>query len=238
MKMRCITIDDEPLALAQMVKYIEKTPVLTLVGSFRRATEAFDWLERHEADLIFVDINMPGMNGVDFVKSLQKKLLIVFTTAYSEFALEGFRVDAIDYLLKPIGYSDFTHSVEKAYRQYQLLAASRLQELEDRVIFVRSAYKKVPIGLKGILFVESRSEYVRIVSEEGRPVMTLGSMKSYEEKLPADMFMRVHRSYIVNLHKIRAVERKQLVFVNGAHVPIGELYEERLREYIASRLHQ
>lgn len=231
MGMRCIVIDDEPLALAQMARCIGKTAFLELAGTFRSAGEAARWLATHQTDLIFADINMPGMNGIDFVRSLKTKPLIVFTTAYSQYALEGFRVDATDYLLKPIGYPDFLRSAEKARHQFLLENGAGNRAEEDRTILVKSEYKVIPVHLKDILYLESRSEYVRIYTETARPLMTLGSLKSYEDKLPEEQFMRIHRSYIVNLGKIAAIERKHIILTGGASLSIGELYEERFRNY-------
>lgn len=235
--MRCIAIDDEPFALMQISSYIEKTPFLQLEAACRSALEAREFLSSEEVDLLFVDIHMPDLNGLDFVRSLAVKALVVFTTAYSEYALEGFRVDALDYLLKPIDYPDFLRSAEKAYQQFKLLKG-----LEDKLsyssqsIFVKSEYKIIPIETEKITHIESRSEYVRIFTETGKPVMTLGSLKSYEKKLPPEIFMRVHRSYIVNLKKIRAVERKQIMVGKSIQIPIGEVYENKFREYLNGNL--
>ena len=233
MPIRCITIDDEPLALKQITNYVENTPFLQLVASCCSALDAFELLREQPVDLLFVDINMPDLNGLDFVRSLSSRPMVIFTTAYSEYAIEGFRVDALDYLLKPISYAAFLRSAEKAQRQYQLLQAA--SERTASSIFVRSEYKTLQIDTDSILSIESRSEYVRIVTDGGRPVMSLGSLRSYEEKLPADRFMRIHRSYIVNLSRIVAVERKQVVLPQGHVIPIGELYEERFRRYLKSR---
>ena len=179
----------EPFALLQMKAYIERTPFLQLVASCRSAQEAAEALSSKEIDLLFVDINMPDLNGLDFVRSLQIKPLVTFTTAYPEYAIEGFRVNALDYLLKPIAYTDFLRSAEKALYQYGLI--KRETEALPPHIFVRSEYKIVKIEIHKITHIESRSEYVRIFSDDIRPVMTLGSLKSYEEKLPAGMFMRI-----------------------------------------------
>lgn len=238
MIMRCVAIDDEPLALAQMGKYIEKTSFLELAGTFRNAVDASVWLRKYAVDLLFVDINMPGLNGLDFVRQLEVKPLIVFVTAYSEYALEGFRVDATDYLLKPISYAAFLHSSEKAYKHFRLLKGSLTQLNHPDEIFVKSEYKVVPVKLESVLYIESQSEYVRIFMEEGKPLMTLGSLKSYEDKLPGSKFMRVHRSYIVNLHKISAIERKHLIFPNNITIPIGDLYEDKFKEYLSRKLYK
>ncbi len=234
--MRCIAIDDEPLALRQICSYIERTPFLRLAASCRSAVEAAAAMSDAGADLLFVDINMPGLSGLDFVRALPSRPLVIFTTAYSEYALEGFRVDATDYLLKPIGYADFLRSAERAYARFGLLKASSGRRGDDgRSLFVRSEYRTLRIDIADIVYVESMSEYVRIFPVSGRPVTTLGSLKSYEGRLPADTFMRVHRSYIVNLDRIVAVERKHIVLTGDKCIPVGDVYEDNFRRYLAER---
>lgn len=237
MKIRCIAIDDEPLALQQLSRYISETEFLELAGSFRNALLAGKWLSENKVDAIFVDIEMPGINGLDFVRNMNRKPLIVFTTAHSEYALEGFKVDATDYLLKPIDYQDFLHSAEKVYRQFLLIQGNITGKGNENIIFVRSEYKTIPVVIEDIIFIESCSEYVRIFSQGKKPVMTLGSLKSYQEKLPSDLFMRVHRSYIVNLSSIKSIERKQIILTNDKSIPIGKLYETDLRKYIRRNIH-
>ncbi len=229
--MRCIAIDDEPLALKQIESYISKTPFLELVSTCHSAFEAIKVLKAEKIDLMFVDINMPDLNGMDFTKSLSDKPLIVFTTAYSEYALEGFKVDAIDYLLKPISYADFLRAAERAYKQYQLQTA-RSEAPKSDILFVKSEYKTVRIVISDITHIESRSEYLRIYLEEGTPVMTLGNMKTIMENLPADAFARVHRSYIINLKKIASIERNHIVLQNKTEIPIGDQYKEEFRTYV------
>lgn len=238
MKIRCIAIDDEPLALQQLSRYILDTGFLELAGSFRNALVAEKWLSGNKTDAIFVDIEMPGINGLDFVRSMNPKPLIVFTTAHSEYALEGFRVDAIDYLLKPIDYQDFLHSAEKVYRQHHLIHGTTDGQGSKRIIFIRSEYKTIPLTIEDIILIESRSEYVRIFSHEKKPIMTLGSLKSYQEKLPPDLFLRVHRSYIVNLSSIKSIGNKHIILTNDMSIPVGKLYESDLRKYINRNFYQ
>lgn len=188
MKIRCIAIDDEPLALQQLSRYIVDTQFLELAGTFRNALVAKEWLSVHKTDAIFVDIEMPGINGLDFVRELNQKSLVVFTTAHSEYALEGFKVDATDYLLKPIDYRDFIRSAEKVYRQYLLIHRAIDNRDSKKLLFVRSEYKTISLLIEEIIYIESRSEYVRIFLHEKKPIMTLGSLKSYQEKLPPDLF--------------------------------------------------
>ncbi len=232
MKIKCITIDDEPLALKQMSSYIEKTPFLELVAACKSAFEAMELIQKKDVDLLFVDINMPDLNGLDFVKSLEKKLLVVFTTAYSEYALEGFKVDAIDYLLKPIGYPDFLKAAQKAEKY---LGSSKVQEklnADEEHLFIKSEYKIIRINLADIKYIEGMREYVRIHLLNAKPVMSLLSMKSIEQKLPQNRFMRVHRSYIVNLKQVSIVERNRIVFDEDVYIPVSEQYKEKFQEYL------
>jgi len=220
---RCIVIEDEPLALKQMVTYIEKTPFLELVASFDNAFEALSFLNANEVDIMFVDINLPDLNGMDFVKSLLKAPRVIFTTAYRDYAVEGFRVDALDYLVKPISYTDFLQAANKANIQAKLK--------EDDFLMVKSEYKIIRINFSDILYVEGMREYVRIHIENAKPVMTLLSMKNVEQKLPSARFMRVHRSFIVNLGKITTIERNRIVF-GREYLPIGDQYKEAFQKFI------
>ncbi len=238
MKVRCIAIDDEPLALQQLSRYILDTDFLELAGSFRNALVAQKWLSGNKADVIFVDIEMPGLNGLEFVRSMNQKPLVVFTTAHSEYALDGFKVDATDYLLKPIDYLDFLRSAERVYRQYLLMQGIKEGKGGKHIIFVRSEYKTMAIDIEDIIFIESRSEYVRIFLEDKKPIMTLGSLKSYQETLPSDLFLRVHRSFIVNISSIKCIERKHIILTNEMNIPVGKLYEKDLRKYINENIHR
>lgn len=220
---RCIAIEDEPLALRQIVSYIEKTPFLELEASFDNALDALAFLQDHDADLMFVDINLPDLSGMDFVKSLSNPPRVIFTTAYREYAVEGFRVDALDYLVKPISYSDFLHAANKA--------GEIIKKTEDDFLLVKSDYKIIRINFSEILYVESMREYVRIHLEKTNPVMTLLSLKSVAEKLPSTRFMRVHRSFIVNLSKITTIERNRIVF-GKEYIPVGDQYKEIFQNYI------
>ena len=232
---RCMAIDDEPLALTQITSYIEKVPFLQLVKSCSSALEALDVIASQPVDLIFADINMPDLNGMDFVKSLVKKPLVIFTTAYSEYAVEGFRVDALDYLLKPFGYGDFLKAANKALRQMELLKPSAIvPEVKDE----NSPSESKDLYIKDmskILYIESQNEYVRIFTEDQKPVMSLISMKLLEEKLPSGKFMRVHRSYMVNLSKITAVANNRIIFGKDTYIPIGNQYKDKFTQYLDTR---
>lgn len=226
MTLRCIAIDDEPLALKQMKAYIEKTPFLEMVGLCRNAFDAMTVIGDTAPDLLFVDINMPELSGVDFVRSLNGKQMIIFTTAYSEYALDGFQVSAVDYLLKPIAYTDFLKAATKAQ---QLLAMKNTQanvaaaSADSDYLFVKSEYKTVRVQLSNVEYIEGMKEYVKIHIVDSKPIITLLSMKGLEEKLPQDRFMRIHRSFIINLSKITAIER-QRVIIGKEYLPIGEQY--------------
>lgn len=234
MKIRCIAVDDEPIALRQIGNYIEKTPFLELVSLCNNAFDALEVINNQEVDLVFADISMPDLSGIDFVKSLQKKMHVIFTTAYSEYAIDGFRVDAVDYLLKPVGYKDFLKAVNKA-RDLRIKSIPDDQTEKNSMdhIFVKSGYKLVRIELSDIKYVESMHEYVRIHLVNDKPVMTLGSMKSIEELLPGDKFLRVHRSFLVNTDRIKVVERNRIVFDNNVYIPVSDQYKARFQEFLS-----
>ena len=230
---RCIAIDDEPLALKQIAGYIRKTPFLELAASHERAVEAMAFLQRNHVDLMFVDINMPDLSGMEFVKSLTDPPGIIFTTAYSEYALEGFRVDAIDYLLKPISYGDFLKSANKALKQLNT-EATPAEEVNrrDEFLLIKSEHRVVRINFDDILYIEGMREYVRIYLAGQKPVMSLLSMKTLEAELPSGRFMRVHRSWIVNLSHITTIERNRIVFGEDMYIPVGEQHQKSFREWM------
>ena len=237
---KCIAIDDEPLALAQIAGYISNVPFLHQVGACQDAFEAMQLIASEDVDLIFVDINMPYLNGLDFVRSLVSSPLVVFTTAYSEYAVEGFKLDAVDYLLKPFSFQDFLKSVDKARKQLEYRSGGGAADNDSNVInpdgtlFVKSDYKIIRINVNQIKYIECMSEYVRIYLEgEDKPVMTLLSTRKLEERLPASMFMRVHRSYIVNLHKIQEISRLRIIFEGNVYIPVGDNYKEKFNDYIS-----
>ncbi len=235
MEIKCLAIDDEPLALQQLAGYIQKIPFLKLEAKCTNAFEALKILESNSVDLMFVDINMPDLNGMEFVKSLEEKPLLIFTTAYSEYALDGFKVEALDYLLKPFTFSEFSQAAQKARKQFELIknAPEEIDSNND-YLFIKSEYKLVRINFSDILYIEGMKEYVRIHLTAQKPVMSLLSMKSLEEKLPENRFMRVHRSYIVNLDKITTVERFRIVFDN-VRIPVSENYKEKFQIFLNER---
>jgi two-component system LytT family response regulator len=233
MKLKCIAIDDEPLALQQVAAYVQKIPYLELVGQCSSAFQALDLLENQPVNLMFVDINMPDLNGLEFVKSLTQKPLLIFTTAYSEYALEGFKVDALDYLLKPFSFAEFSKAAGKARTQFELMQnAPEKLESNDEFLFIKSEYKLLRVNLNDIEFIEGMKEYVRIHITGQKPIMTLLSMKSLEEKLPSGKFLRVHRSYIVNLGKVSTVERMTIVFDDKNRIPVSDNYKENFQAFL------
>ena len=230
---KCIAIDDEPLALKQISSYIDKTPFLELTQSFSSAIDALSTIKTEEVDLLFVDINMPDLNGLDFVKSLKTPPKIIFTTAYEQYALEGFKVDAIDYLLKPISYPEFLKAAQKAKEWFELTSAKNdTVASNNEFLFIKSEYRILRIDYKNIKYIEGMKEYVRIHLTNDKPVMTLLSMKKLSEQLPNEMFMRVHKSYIVNLKQITTIERSRIVFDNNVYIPVSDQYKNDFQHYI------
>lgn len=229
----CIAIDDEPLALKQIAGYIRKTPYLTLDGEFDNPIKAITFLQGNAIDLIFLDINMPDLNGLDFVKSQSNPPMVIFTTAHREYALEGFRVNALDYLLKPIDYEVFLVSAAKVLKWFSVKKKNAPGiESNDDFLFLKSEYKVVRINLSEIKYIEGMREYVRIHLTTQKPVMTIVSIKKIEGVLPGLKFMRVHRSYIVNLDKITVVERNRINFDNNVSIQVSGHYNKQFQEYL------
>ena len=247
---RCIAIDDEPLALRQITSYISKIPFLELVESFRSAVAAKSWLESNSVELIFVDINMPDMTGVEFVQSLETPTMVIFTTAYAEYAVEGFKLSAIDYLLKPFGLADIARASEKALSLYELLQLqdqrnSELAQPEEEevvdvsddknVVSIHADRKTHLVKLSNIVYLESAGEYVRLHLADGTKLVTLFRLKNMESTLQSSsQFMRVHRSYIINLTHISGYTKGRVFLSNEDYVPIGENYKEQFLAYINS----
>lgn len=231
---RVLAIDDEPLALRQLAAYLKKVPFFELVDSCQSALDAMNILNQQEIDALFIDINMPDLNGLDFVKSLSQPLMIVFTTAYQEYALEGYKVDAIDYLLKPFGMGDILRAADKVKRQYDLLHTASLSPIdEDDAMFLKTEYKVVRILIRDIIYVEGMSEYLRIhLAHQEKPLVVLLSMKKMEERLTSQDFMRIHKSYIISLHHISEINKSRVVLDNEKEIPIGDSYREKLTGYV------
>ena len=239
---KCIAIDDEPLALRQIKNYIERSEQLELVATCRSACEAQAIIQNEHIDLIFVDINMPDMNGLDFVRSLTQYYFIIFTTAHSEFALEGFKLNAIDYLLKPFSYDEFTKATQKVVSLVDLVercraaesaaAQAEAEEADQDCISVKADYKTQLVKIVDIVYLESAGEYVRLHIEGGQTITTLFRLKNMEALLPANSFLRVHRSYIVNLKRISSYTKGRIFLDNGEYIPLGENYKERFFNFL------
>ena len=236
---RCMAIDDEPLALQQIVTYINKVPFLELATQCQSALEARQFLEQDTVDAIFCDINMPDLNGMDFVKSLMTPPLIVFTTAYAEYAVEGFKVNAVDYLLKPFGLQDFQRAAERLKSRLESTPLtphlSPLTSDSADTIFLKTEYRIVKVSISDIRYVEAMSEYLKVhIEGDSKPIITLLSMKKMEERLP-DYFMRIHRSYIVNLKMIQEVNKNRIIMDKDTYLPIGDMYKDAFQQYLDTK---
>jgi two-component system LytT family response regulator len=222
MQLKCVAIDDEPLALELLQEYISRFPLLNLVHAFDDAISAVELLRHTKVDLLFIDINMPDITGIDLVRSLQEKPLIIFTTAHKQFAIEGFELDAVDYLLKPINIDRFTRAVHKAidYYKYRNTPAQD----DNDCLFVHAEYRLVKIQLNDIDYIESLEDYIKIHITGSKPVLTLLSMKKVLEKLPADKFQRIHRSYIVSVARVQSIQNRKVQLTSGVELPISDSY--------------
>lgn len=230
---RTIAIDDEPLALQLVSGYIEKTPDLKLVGRFDNPVDASEFISRNEVDLIFVDIQMPDLSGIEFTRLIEKGPKVVFTTAYEKYALEGYKLEVTDYLLKPFSYEEFLSAVGKVRKQLRLEEKASVKvEANSQFLFLKSDYKIRRINFNDILYIEGLKDYVKVfVVNSPKPVLSLSSLKQLESKLPVQKFMRVHRSFIVNLEKIETIERSRIVF-GKEYIPVSEQYKEKFQDYI------
>jgi two-component system response regulator LytT len=228
-----IAIDDEPLALQLVCDYISKTTGLELAGKFDNPLDASDFLKDNHADLIFVDIQMPDLTGIEFTRLLEKGSKVIFTTAYEKYALEGYKLDVVDYLLKPFSYEEFLKAVQKARRLIGLEdKALKDVQTNDDFLFLKSDYKIKRINFNDIFYIEGLKDYVRVfTSNHPKPVLSLTSLKLLETKLPENKFMRVHRSFIVNLEKIDTIERSRIVF-GKEYIPVGDQYKEKFQEFL------
>ena len=230
MTITCAIIDDEPLAAELLESYVLKTPYLELTGTYNSAILAMKDLREHPVQLIFLDIQMPELSGVEFAKILPKDTRIIFTTAFPQYAVEGYKVNALDYLLKPISYEDFLKSTDKALEWYSIIQRQETYR-RDRFVFVKTDYKLQRINLDDILFVEGLKDYVRFYLKDGGQVMSLMSMKKLDEYLPKPEFLRTHRSYIVHMTETPLVDRFRIVFGEN-FIPVSENYKEEVQTYV------
>jgi two-component system, LytTR family, response regulator LytT len=228
-----IAIDDEPLALQLVTGYIEKTAGLKLIGKFDNPLDASDFLIDKSVDLIFVDIQMPDLSGIEFTRLLEKGPKIIFTTAYEKYALEGYKLEIVDYLLKPFSYEEFLtaiHKVQKILRLEQKF--SEKVDVNNEFLFLKSDYKIKRINFNEILYIEGLKDYVKVyIHNTPKPILSLTSLKLLESKLPGNKFMRVHRSFIVNLEKIDTIDRKRIVF-GKEYIPVSDQYRDKFQEFL------
>ena len=253
--MTCCIIDDEPLAVKLLESYVQKTPTLQLVGSYNNAVAALDDIMTHDVDLIFCDIQMPDLNGLQFAEIMKvRRSRIVFTTAFSEYAVEGWKADALHYLLKPISYTDFLAAVTKAQQWFDMAGAQQNANVPNNTdeydndnepidqtaitgdsMFVKADYKLQRLYFDQILYVEGLKDYVKFYIEgERRPILSLTSMRAVEAALPKGKFQRTHRSFIVNLEKVSVLERGQIVF-GDKHIPVSDSYKDIVQNYFNAR---
>lgn len=247
MNMTCAIVDDEPLALGLLESYVKKTPGISLDGKYFSAIEAATGLQVHPVDLLFLDIQMPDLNGLDLSKIIDTSCTkIVFVTAFPQYALEGYKVNAIDYLLKPISYSDFVAAVSRVQRWYDLRQAQREKsELESTTgqpltgyLFVKSDYKIIRVNFADILYIEGLKDYVKIyLASSQKPILSLSTMGSMEAALPPTGFFRIHRSFIVNMSRVNVMERGQIVF-GDKHLPVSDSYKDKVQDFINRNLLQ
>jgi DNA-binding LytR/AlgR family response regulator len=231
---RTIAIDDEPLALRLVNAYITKTPFLELLESFDNSLDAMDFLNGNPVDLIFLDIQMPDLTGIEFIRILENRPKIIFTTAYAKYALEGFKLEALDYLLKPFSYEEFLKAAKRADKLCRLENREQQEEVEanNEFLFLKSEYKIRRINFNEISYIEGLKDYVKVfLQKETKPILSLNSLKSLEVKLPKSKFMRVHRSFIVNLEKIDTIERSRIVF-GKVYIPVSKQYKEKFQQYL------
>ncbi len=240
MIIKCAIVDDEPLAVELLASYVNKIPFLELCGKYTNATDALHGIGQSPVDLLFLDIQMPELNGLELSRMVPESTRIVFTTAFNQYAIDGFRVNALDYLLKPISYADFLEASTKAMQWFQLVHQAQSEsaapvEEEPTSIFVKSEYKLLQINLDDIRYIEGLKDYVKIYTEQSpHPILSLMNMKAVEQMLPPSRFIRVHRSFIVQKSKIREIERNRIVF-GDVYIPIGDSYKQAFQDFINSK---
>jgi DNA-binding LytR/AlgR family response regulator len=235
-KITCVIVDDEPMALNLVESYVEKTPFLSLKKKCSSAIEAMEFIKQEPVDLLFLDIQMPDLTGLEFSKMLPKETRVIFTTAFDQYALEGFKVEALDYLLKPFDYAEFLAAANKANTWFELVKGKDKRKSiisdEKEFLFVKSEYKQLRIKLADVLYFEGLKDYIKIwLKGNPKPILTLMSLKSLEEELPDTQFMRVHRSFIVSLNNIDVIERSQII-INEQRITVSEQYKPKFIEFI------
>ncbi|MFH6995601.1 LytR/AlgR family response regulator transcription factor [Flavobacterium sp. FlaQc-48] len=236
--MKCVIIDDEPLAVELLEDFVRKVDTLELVSTFNNAIDAVSFINQNNVDLIFLDIQMPHFSGIDFLNTIEKKPLVIFTTAYSDYAVEGFNLGAVDYLVKPIPFHRFLKSVVRA--QQVLNPAGAIQaitenttvpELEQDFMFVRAEYENVKMNFSDILFIEGLKDYVKIYTTDNKFTLTLISLIKLENLLSSKGFSRIHRSYIINIKHVKSIQKNK-VLISDKRIPISESYKNAFFERI------
>lgn len=234
----CLIVDDEPLALSILEDYVNKTPYLHLAGKCNGVVEVLKFMEDGNIDLLFLDIQMPEITGLEFSQTLVDKIKVIFTTAFDQYALEGFKVNALGYLLKPFSYQEFLEAANRAKEWFELTKRADQKadpSMEEDGIFVKSEYKLIKIKYNEILYIEGLKDYVKFyLAGKEWPILTLMSLKILQEKLPKKKFMRVHRSFIVALDKIQTIERNEIVF-GKIGIPVADKYKDEFNEFVAGR---
>jgi two-component system, LytTR family, response regulator LytT len=228
-----IAIDDEPLALELVSGYINKTPGLNLIGKFDNPIDASEFLADKSVDLIFLDIQMPDLSGIEFTRLMEKGPKVIFTTAYEKYALEGYKLEIVDYLLKPFSYEEFLSAVYKGKKIIRLEQRNfNKTDSNDEFLFLKSDYKIKRINFNDILYIEGLKDYVKVyIKNVPKPILSLTSLKLLETKLPENKFMRVHRSFIVNLGNIETIERSRIVF-GKEYIPVSNQYKDKFQEFL------
>lgn len=240
-KITCIAIDDEPLALGLIASYIKKTPFLELGGEFDNPLDALEFLEENPVQLLFLDIQMPDLTGIDFAHILDKKYKVIFTTAYEKFALEGFKVEALDYLLKPISYEVFLKSANRAKKHFELISKHEEPQKDSPVssdkdyLFVKADFQIKRINYNDILYFEGLKDYIKLYLKSSKTAIVFhATLKAVEAKLPADKFMRTHRSFIVNLENIKTIEKYRIIYGNK-YIPVSDKNKDAFDEFIRKK---
>lgn len=235
MKLKCAIVDDEPLAIELLVSYVNKIPFMELAGRYANAVETMKGLSENPVDVLFLDIQMPDLNGLELSKMIPESTRIVFTTAFDQYAVDGYRINALDYLLKPISYVEFLEACNRALQWFSMARHQPEHETREEAmksIFVKSEYKLLQIDLDSIKYIEGLKDYVKIYTDDApRPILSLMNMKAMEQMLPASKFIRVHRSYIVQKSKIREIDRNRIVF-GDKFIPIGDSYKQAFLDFI------
>lgn len=237
MQLKTLIIDDEPIALEKLGNYVGKTPSLLLAGSCGNGLEAMKFLSSNDVDLIITDINMPDLNGLDFVKALPRRPMVIFTTAYPQYAVDSYQVSAVDYLLKPYGYVEFSKAVNKAVDLYSSRIASQAVSVkaeESESLFIKTDYRYIRVSLTDIRFIKGYGEYLQIyVAGKDQPLLTLSSFAAIKERL-SDNFLQVHRSYIININRVEQIERNRVVMDADTYIPVGDSYKAAFLQYLAT----